>query len=69
MRKKEGCVAVEMEAAALLAVAQFRKVTLGYIVYGGDDVSGEEWDQRREEPRTPISERMFWLSVEACLRL
>ena len=68
-RKEEGCVAVEMEAAALLAVAQFRDVKLGYIVHGGDDVSGDEWDQRLEEPRALIKDRLFWLSVEACLRL
>lgn len=68
-RKDEGCLTVEMEAAALLAVAQFRGVDLGYILFGGDDVSGEAWDQRLGEPRTPIAEKLFWLSVEACLRL
>jgi uridine phosphorylase len=68
-RKKEECVAVEMEAAALFAVAQFRNVELGYILYGGDDVSGEEWDQRTEKSRIPITEKLFWLSVEACLKL
>lgn len=46
-RLEEGCVAVEMEAAALFAVAlfavaRFRGVTLGQILYGGDDCSGEE---------------------------
>ncbi len=69
LRKKEGCVAVEMEAAALLAVAQFRKVKLGYILTGGDDVSGEEWDTRGENLRLPTKERLFWLSMEACLKL
>jgi uridine phosphorylase len=68
-RKEEGCLTVEMEAAALMAVAQFRGVDLGYLLFGGDDVSGEEWDQRRGEPRRPIAERLFWLSVEACLKL
>jgi uridine phosphorylase len=68
-RKKEGGVAVDMEAAALFAVAQFREVQLGYIVHGGDDVSGDEWDRRLEESRVPFTERLFWLSVEACLRL
>ncbi|MGD8922458.1 MAG: nucleoside phosphorylase [Candidatus Zixiibacteriota bacterium] len=68
-RKKEGCLTVEMEAAALFAVAQFRQVRLGYIVHGGDDVSGEQWDRRLGEPRAPIKDRLFWLSVEACLRM
>ncbi len=68
-RKEEGCEAVDMEAAALLAVAQFRDVKLGYIVHGGDDVSGNEWDPRLGEPRAPIKDRLFRLSVEACLKL
>jgi len=69
LRQREGCVAVDMEAAALIAVARYRNVPLGYLLSGGDDVSGQEWDQRRDEPRFPISEKLFWLSVEACLKL
>ncbi|MBM4429352.1 MAG: purine-nucleoside phosphorylase, partial [Chloroflexi bacterium] len=45
-RRAEGCLTVEMEAAALLAVAQFRGVALGQLLYSGDDLSGEEWDHR-----------------------
>jgi uridine phosphorylase len=69
LRKSEGCVAVEMEAAALLAVARFRNVEMGYLLFGGDDVSGNEWDQRSGISRLPAKERLFRLSVEACLRL
>jgi uridine phosphorylase len=68
-RKAEGCATVEMEAAALMAVAQFRGVELGYILFGGDDVSGTEWDTRSNQPRLPISERILRLSLEACLRM
>ena len=68
-RKEEGCLTVEMEAAALFAVAQFRGVELGYMLFGGDDVSGEIWDRREEKSRGSITEKIFWLSVEACLRL
>lgn len=68
-RKSEGCIAVEMEAAALLAVAQFRNVEMGYLLIGGDDVSGEEWDRRSSISRLPVKERLFWISVEACLKL
>lgn len=69
LRKREGCVAVEMEASALFAVAQYRNVELGYLLFGGDDVSGEEWDRRGEISRVPAREKLFWLSVEACLKL
>lgn len=68
-RKSEGCVTVEMEAAALFAIAQFRQVILGQILYAGDDVSGIEWDPRELFKCGPIREQIFWLAVEACLRL
>ena len=39
-RRDEGCLTVEMEASALFALARFRQVTMGQILYAGDDVSG-----------------------------
>lgn len=68
-RLSEGCVVVEMEAAAFFAVAQFRGVELGQIVYGGDLVVPEGWDGRTWHKRTDSRQLMFWLAVEACARL
>jgi uridine phosphorylase len=69
-RRAEGCLTVEMEAAAFFAVAQFRDVTIGQILYGGDDVSGEaEWDHRDWHSQFDVRERLFWLAAEACLQL
>ena len=68
-RRQEGCLAVEMEAAAFFAVAQFREVPFGQILYGGDDVSSPEWDHRGWQSRTSIREQVFWLAAEACLKL
>ena len=68
-RRAQGCLAVEMEAAALFAVAQFRGVTFGQILYGGDDVSTSQWDERGWISRASLREQLLWLSVEACLRL
>ena len=68
-RRAEGCLTVEMEAAAFFAVAQFRGVTFAQILYGGDDVSGEEWDERGWQSRTSVREKLFWLAAEACLSL
>ena len=68
-RRDEGCVTVEMEAAAFFAVAQFRGVTFGQILYGGDDLSGDIWDQREWHLQASTREKLFWLAVEACLRL
>jgi uridine phosphorylase len=70
LRRSEGCITVEMEASAFFAVAQFRNVTMGQILYGGDDVSGlGEWDQRDWHTRHEIREKLFWLAAEACLEL
>ncbi len=68
-RRAEGCVTVEMEAAAFFAVASFRGVTFAQLLYSGDDVSGQEWDSRHWDRRTGIREKLFWLAAEACLRL
>ncbi|MBF6613446.1 MAG: nucleoside phosphorylase [Chloroflexi bacterium] len=67
LRKAEGCLAVEMEAAALFAVARFRGVELAQLLYGGDDVGSEEWDSRHWQTHTPVREKLFWLASEACL--
>ena len=69
LRVSEGCQVVEMEAAAFFAVAQFRGVTFGQLVYGGDLVVPEGWDKRGWHERTDDRHRMFWLAVEACVRL
>jgi uridine phosphorylase len=68
-RRAEGCIVVEMEAASLMAVARFRGVRLGQILYGGDDVSGEQWDNRKWHTRQEVRESLFWLAVEACLEM
>ncbi|HEX2908449.1 MAG TPA: nucleoside phosphorylase [Phototrophicaceae bacterium] len=68
-RKAEGCLTVEMEASAFFAVAQFRDVTFGQLLYGGDDISGAVWDNRDWLSRTSAREKLFWLAAEACLEL
>jgi len=69
LRRSEGCITVEMEAAAFFAVARFRGVTFAQMLYGGDDVSGEEWDHREWQKRRAVREDLLWLAVEACLLL
>lgn len=68
-RKREGCLTVEMETAAFCAVAQLRHVLFGQILYGGDDLTGDEWDNRGWQSRADIRQNLFWLAAEACLRL
>jgi uridine phosphorylase len=68
-RKAEGCLTVEMEAAAFFAVARFRGVVMGQMLYGGDDLGSEEWDSRGWDRKTSVREKLFWLAAEACLAL
>jgi uridine phosphorylase len=66
-RKAEGCLTVEMECSAFCAVAEFRNVIFGQILYGGDDVSCDEWDSRCWVDRVDVRDAIFRLAVEACL--
>jgi uridine phosphorylase len=66
-RVAEGCLAVDMEAAALFAIARFRGAQMAAILAAADDLSQEQWDDRGFIPDTSIRERLFWLAVEACL--
>lgn len=69
LRKAEGCLTVEMETAAFFAVAQFRGVPFGQILYGGDDVSGTSWDRRDWHNRGEDRKNLFWLAVDICMNL
>ena len=69
LRRSEGCIAVEMEAAAFFAVARFRGVKFAQMLYGGDDVSGDDWDSRRWNGHGSVRENLFWLAAEAATLL
>jgi uridine phosphorylase len=68
-RVEEGCLTVEMEAAALFAVAAFRGVTLGQLLYCGDDMSAPEWDHRDWDKQGSVRAGLFELALGAVLRL
>jgi uridine phosphorylase len=68
-RKEGGCLAVEMEAAGLMAVAEFRKSPFGQILYAGDDLSGPKWDNRGWQSLSEVREQLFWLAADAVLSL
>jgi uridine phosphorylase len=68
-RREEGCIAVEMEASAFFAVAEFRGVELGQILYGGDDLGSLVWDSRMWNKQASVREKLFWLAAEACFDL
>lgn len=68
-RVAEGCLTVEMEAAALFAVARFRGVSFGQMLYAGDDLSGEAWDDRGWPRHGTGRSALIRLAAEAVLRI
>ena len=43
-----------MEQAGCIAVARFRGFSYGALIYGGDDLSGAEWDKRGRRSREGV---------------
>jgi uridine phosphorylase len=68
-RVEEGCLVVDMEASAFIAVARFRNVRLGQLLYAGDSVAGEDWDERDWFKAVDVRTRLFDLAATAALRL
>jgi uridine phosphorylase len=68
-RRAEGCLTVEMEAAGLFAVAEFRGITAGQILYAGDDLTADEWDHRDWSRQVGVRERLFDVAQAAVRRL
>lgn len=68
-RREEGCVTVEMEAAALAAVAAFRTVPLAQVLYVGDDLSGETWDHRSWQTQADVRDKFLELAAAAAVKL
>jgi purine-nucleoside phosphorylase len=64
-RLADDCQVVEMEAAALYAVAQYRDVEIVQIAYAGDLVIPGRWDKRGWDERFDDRLRLFNLAVEA----
>lgn len=68
-RKQEGCITVDMEAASIAAVAQFRGVRLAHLLHGGDDLSGETWHHPDWTTQHAVRSNMLSLALEAALRI
>ena len=68
-RRAEGAKIVEMEQAGCIAVSQFRGFAYGALIYGGDDVSREEWDRREWRSRKGIRYDLVMLCKELVARI
>ena len=45
-RREEGCIAVEMECASMLAAAKYRDIPFIQFLYGADSLSSDTWEIR-----------------------
>ena len=68
-RSEEGCITVEMEAAAIAAVAQFRGLPLAQVLYGGDDLTGEIWEHRSWNDQHEVRDNLLQLAADAAIAL
>lgn len=62
-RREEGCAVVEMEAAALLAVARFRGVRFAQLLLAADSLAGPEWEHRGWTTAREARAGMFGLAL------
>ncbi len=69
LRASEGCLTVEMECAAFFAVSRFLSLPLVQLLYAGDDLSGESWDQRAWNQQYTTRENLLRLSIMLAGRL
>ncbi len=70
-RKKQGCTVVEMECAALAAVAQFRGLRFAQFLYATDNLDAPEWQPRglvKKEHGVTHSEKYLAAALECGLR-
>lgn len=69
LRRNEGCITVEMEAAAFFAVSQYYDIPLAQLLYAGDDVSGEVWDSGNWNTQENIRYHLISTAIEIVKRL
>ena len=69
-RKADGCIAVDMECASVMAAGQFREVPVYQFFYADDCLDGEKWDPRTLGAR-PFSshEKYLRVALEIVVRL
>ena len=64
LRRNEGCITVEMETAAFFAVSKYYDIPLAQLLYVGDDVSGEKWDNRNWDNQKNVRSNMIFTAIK-----
>ncbi|MDR1464017.1 MAG: nucleoside phosphorylase [Oscillospiraceae bacterium] len=70
LRREQGCLAVEMECASLMAVAQLRGAEVYQFFYADDCLTGNTWDRRTMGAETQdTQERVLAAALAVALKL
>lgn len=69
-RRAEGCIAVDMECASVMAAGQFRGAEIYQFLYADDCLDGEAWDPRTLGARPDSMHAEYLrLALEIAVRL
>jgi uridine phosphorylase len=69
-RKKEGCIAVEMECASIMAAAWFRGIEVYQYLYAADSLDADEWEARTLGRLTRNArEKLLNIALEIAVRI
>ena len=68
-RVEEGCLVVEMEASALMAIARYRSIPFGEVVMAGDSLADREWQHRGWMTAKSARRQLFASAADAAVAL
>jgi len=63
-RKSEGCLAVEMECASIMAVGQFRDVEVYQFLFAEDNLDSSEWERRNRIVTMDTREKYLHIALD-----
>jgi uridine phosphorylase len=70
LRKSQGCISVEMECSAMLAVAKFRGIKFAQFLYAADNLDAPIWDPRNLfSKQLSQREKYILIALEAAINL
>jgi len=58
-----------METSAYFAASLYNNVDFGQILYAGDSLAGDEWDNRGWADRIDVREFVLKLALDCCLSM
>jgi uridine phosphorylase len=68
-RRAEGCLTVDMEASAFIAVARYRGIRFAQLLLAADSLAGQAWDPRGWTSAREAREGLFTVAGRAAVAL